>query len=111
MDLFGPTICTWWNTQDREKTNELIGHMVNLFDNMFNKKVVIKLARENLKYTRAQYRKKLELDLKHEHPPMVPEKEWKALIEDEKEKLFKKEGRHPRTSKARYNTCHIISEI
>ena len=45
--------------------------MVNLFDNTFNKKVVAKLADENLKYTRAQYRDKLQLDLKNEHPPMV----------------------------------------
>jgi hypothetical protein len=28
-------------------------------------------------------------------PPMVLEKEWKALIEDAKENLFKKQGRHP----------------
>ena len=63
--------------------------MVNLFGNTFNKKVVAKLVDENLKYTRAQYRDKLQLDLKHERPPMVPEKEWKALIEDAKEKLLK----------------------
>jgi hypothetical protein len=48
---------------------------------MFNNKVVTKLANENLKYTRAQYREKLQLDLKHERPPMISEKEWKALIE------------------------------
>ena len=62
--------------------------MVNLFENTFKKKVVTKLADENLKQTRAQYREKLKLDLKHERPPMVPEKEWKALIEDAKENLF-----------------------
>ena len=67
-------------------------HMVNLFDNTFNNKVVTKLVGENLKYTRAQYRDKLQLDLKHELPPMVLKKEWKALIEDEKENLFKKQG-------------------
>ena len=85
--------------------------MVNLFGNTLNKKVVTKLACENLKYTRAQYREKLQLDLKHDHPPMVPEKEWKVLIEDAKENLFKKQGRHPRADQAWYNTCHIISEI
>jgi hypothetical protein len=85
--------------------------MVNLFGNTFNKKVVTKLVGENLKYTKAQYREKLQVDLKHEHPPMVLEKEWKAMIEDAKENLFKKQGRHPRVGQARYNTCHIISEI
>jgi hypothetical protein len=90
LELFGPTICTWWNGQDRKKKYDLIDHMVNLFGNTFNKKVVTKLAGENLKYTRAQYREKLQLYLKHDYPPMVLEKEWKALIEDAKEKLFKK---------------------
>ena len=82
MELFGPTICTWWNGQDSEKKDELIGRMVNLFGNTFNKKMVTKLAGENLKYMRAQYKEKLQLDLKHERPPIVPEKEWKDLIED-----------------------------
>jgi hypothetical protein len=85
--------------------------MVNLFDNTFNKKVVTNFPYENLKYTRAQYRDKLQIDLKNEHPPMVPEKEWKELIENAKENLFKKQGRQPRAGQARYNTCHIISEI
>ena len=73
--------------------------------------MVTNLADENLKYTKAQYREKLQLDLKHERPPMVPEKEWKALIEDAKENLFKKQVKHPRAGQERYNTCHIISEI
>ena len=90
--MFGPTIRTWWNGQDRKKKDDLIDHMVNLFVNNFNKKVVTKLVDENLKYTRAQYRDKLKIDLKHEHPLMVLEKEWKALIEDAKENLFKKQG-------------------
>ena len=111
MELFGPTICTQWTGQDSKKKYDLIDHMVNLFDNNFNKKMVTKLVDESLKYTRAQYRDKLQIDLKHEHPPMVFEKEWKALIEDAKEKLFKKQGRQPLVGQARYNTCHIISEI
>ena len=59
--------------------------MVNLLGNTFNKKVVSKLSEENSKYTRAQYRDKLQIDLKHEYHPMVLDKEWKALTEDEKE--------------------------
>ena len=69
--------------------------MINLFNNTFNKKVVAKLVGENLKYTRAQYRDKFQLDLKHEHPPMVPEKEWKELIKDTKGNLLKKQGKQP----------------
>ena len=67
--------------------------MVNLFGNTFNKKVVAKLSGKNLKYTRAQYRDKLQLDLKHECPPMVPDKEWKEIIEDAKENLLKIQGK------------------
>jgi hypothetical protein len=111
LDLFGPTIRTQWNGQDRKKKDDLIDHMVNLFSNTFNKKMVTKLDGKDLKYTKAHYREKLQLDLKHERPPMFPKKEWKALIEDAKENLFKKQGRHPRAGQARYNTCHIISEI
>ena len=111
LELFGPTIRTRWNRQDRAKRDVLIDHMVNLFDNTFNKKVVAKLANENLKYTRAQYKDKLQLELNHEHPPMVPEKEWKALIEDAKENLLKRQGKQPQPRKARYNTYHLFSEI
>jgi hypothetical protein len=111
LELFGPTIRIGWNGQDSKKKDDLINHRVYFFDNTFNKKVVTKLSSKNLKYTRAQYREKLQLDLKHGSPPMVLEKEWKALIEDAKENLFKKQGRHPRVGQARYNTCHIISEI
>ena len=88
MELFGPTIHTWWNSQDSKKRDVLIDHMANLFGNTLNKKVVAKLTDKNLKYTRAQYRDKLQLDLKHESPPMVPDKEWKVLIEDVKENLL-----------------------
>jgi hypothetical protein len=111
LELFGPTIRTRWNGEDRKKKYDLIEHMVNLFGNTFNKKVVSKLVGENLKYTRAQYRNKLQIDLKHECPPMVSEKEWKVLIEDAKENFLKKQGRQPQAGQARYKTCHIISEI
>jgi hypothetical protein len=111
LEFLGPTIHTQWNGQDSKKKDHLIDHMVNLFGNTFNKKVVTKLVSDNLKYTRARYREKLQIELKHERPHMVPEKEWKALIEDAKENLFKKKGRHPRVGQARYNTCHNISEI
>jgi hypothetical protein len=92
LELFGPTIRTQWNGQDRKKIkikkDEFIDHIVKLFGNTFNKKVATKLFDENLKYTRAQYREKLQVDLKHERPPMVSEKKWKALIKDAKENLF-----------------------
>jgi hypothetical protein len=33
--------------------------------------------------------------LKYECPPMVWEKEWKALIKDEKENFLKRQGKKP----------------
>jgi hypothetical protein len=110
-NVFGPTIHTRWNGQDRNLKDELIIHMVNLFGNTFNKKVVTHLASESLKYTRAQYRQRLEENLKYEFPPMVWEKEWKELIEDAKENFLKRQGKEPRPGKARYDTYHIFSEI
>ena len=106
LELFGPTIRTRWNSQDSSKKYVLIDHMVNLFGNTFNKKVVAKLSNKNLKYTKAQYRDKLQLDLKHEHPPMVPEKVWKALIEDAKENLLKRQGKNHVLENQ--GTTHII---
>ena len=93
--MFGPTIRARWNGQDSNLKDELIRHMVNLFGNTFNKKVVTHSAGESLKYTKAQYRKRLEENLKYEHPPMVWEKEWKALIKDEKENFLKRQGKKP----------------
>ena len=49
--------------------------MIYLFGDTFNKKVVLKLAGDGLKYTRAQYQGKLVDNPKHERPPMVPKQE------------------------------------
>jgi hypothetical protein len=93
LEIFGPNICTIYNDQDSNLTDELIIHMVNLIANTFKKKVVTHLAVKSLKYTRAQYRQRLEENLKYECPLMVWEKEWKALIEDAKENLLKRQGK------------------
>jgi hypothetical protein len=111
LELFGPTIRTRWNVQNKNLKDELISHMVKLFGNIFNKNVVTQLAGESLKYTRSQYRQRLEENLKYEHPPMVLEKEWKALIEDAKDNFLKRQGKQPRPGKAMYDTYHIFSEI
>jgi hypothetical protein len=41
------------------------------------------------------YRVHLQKNPRYEHPPAVPEREWKALIEDAKEKKLRKEGKTP----------------
>lgn len=41
------------------------------------------------------YRVQLEKNPKYEHPPMITDREWKALIEDSKDKKMRKEGKMP----------------
>ena len=67
-----------------------MNHMVNLFGDTFNKKGVTATAGLNLKQFRAYYRDNLQINTKYVHPLMVPEKEWKELIDDAKEKALRK---------------------
>ena len=48
-----------------------------------------------LKYIRDMYRVNLQKNPRYECPPIIPEREWKAFIEDAKEKRLRKEGRNP----------------
>ena len=111
MELFGRTIRIGWQKKNSDLKDELIRHMIYLFGDTFNKKVVLKLAGDSLKYTRAQYRQKLAENLKHERPPMVPEQEWKALMADAKFILLRNQGKQPRTDRARYMTYHYTIAI
>jgi hypothetical protein len=95
LDIFGPTICTWWNAQNPSLKKELIDHLVGLFGDSFNKIGVTSLAGTYLKYVRDQYRVHLQTNPRYEHPPMIPEIEWKNLLEDAKEKTMRKEGKMP----------------
>ena len=110
LDIFGPTICTQWNTQNDKLKDDLMSHMVNLFADTFNKKCVTAGVGLNLKYVRENYRDNLQINHKYECPPMVSEKEWKALIEDEKEKELRKQGKTRPICSRRYGTYHIFNE-
>jgi hypothetical protein len=56
LDIFGPTIHTWWNAQNANLKKDLIDHLVGLFGESFNKSGVTSLAGTYLKYVRDQYR-------------------------------------------------------
>jgi hypothetical protein len=56
----------------------------------FNTKAVTYVASEYLKYTRDVYRRILSRNPRYEHPPSVPEREWKVIINDAKEKILRK---------------------
>ena len=107
LEIFGSTIHTRWNAQNDKLKDDLMNHMVNLFGDTFNRKCVTRAAGLNLKYVRAYYRDNLQNNHKYEHPSMVPEKEWKALIEDAKEKALQKHGKTRTSSSRRYGTYHI----
>jgi hypothetical protein len=56
----------------------------------FNTKVVTSAGGEYLKYTRDVYRRILEKNPRYESPPSIPDREWKAIIYDAKEKILRK---------------------
>ena len=55
----------------------------------FNTKAVTSAAGEYLKYTRDVYRQILARNPRYDHPPSIPEREWKAIIDDAKENILK----------------------
>ena len=52
--------------------------------------MVTSVVSEYLKYTQDVYRRKLLGNPRYECPPSIPEREWKAIIDDAKEKILKK---------------------
>ena len=86
LELFGGTICTTWDKQSKLVKKELIRHLVGYFGaETFNQEGVLKKCGQHLKIVRDQYRGHLANNLKYEHPPMIPQREWKALLEDGRE--------------------------
>ena len=61
----------------------------------FNKSWVTSMDVSCLKYAQDMYRVHLKKIPRYECPPIILEKEWKALIEDAKEKKMRKEGKSP----------------
>ena len=74
-----------WNFHNSNLKKELMDYLEGLFGiDTFNKKSVTSAAGEYLKYTRDVYRKNLAVNHRYELPPSIPEREWKALIDDAK---------------------------
>ena len=96
MVIFGPTIRTGWNSQNSNLKKELLDYREALFGvGTFDRKAVAQVAVKYLKYTKDTYRTQLQFNPRYEHPLIVPESEWRALIRDGKEKMAKKEGKMP----------------
>ena len=110
LDIFGPTIHTWWNTQNDKLKYDLMNHMIKFFGDTFNKQGVTTVVGLNLKYVKEDYRDNLQINTEYEHPPMVPKKEWNSLMDDEKEKALRKQGNSWPIGSRRYVTYHIFNE-
>ena len=110
LDIFGPTIHTWWSSQNDKLKDDLMNHMFNLFGDTFNRKGVTAVVGLNLNYVMVDYRDNLQINPKYECPSMVPHKEWKALVYDEKDKALRKQGKTQPLSLRRYDTYHIFNE-
>ena len=70
--------------------------MVGLFGkDTFDTSKVLQKAGKHLNIVQDQYRVHLEKNPRYERPPMVPSREWKAVVEDGKEKGLRKVGKIP----------------
>jgi len=80
-----------WNCHNFNLKKQLMDYLEGLFGvDMFNKNVVTSIVGEYLKYTLDVYRRSLAGNPRYEHPPSIPEREWKAIIDDAKENILKK---------------------
>ena len=96
LDIFGPTIHTRWDRQPKYLKDELTNRLVDLLEkDTFDTSKVLQKVGKHLKIVRDQYRVHLEKNPRCERPPMIPSMEWKALVEDGKEKGLIKSGKIP----------------
>ena len=96
LDIFGLAIRTMWNKQPKSLKDDLTNRLVILFrKDTFNTSKVLQKAGKYLKIVRDQYRVHLEKNPRYERPPMIPSMEWKALVEDGKEKGLRKARKIP----------------
>ena len=61
----------------------------------FNQEEVLKKCGQHLKIVRDQYTGHLTKNLKYEHSPMIPPREWKALQDDGTKIALRRQGNLP----------------
>jgi hypothetical protein len=82
-----------WNFQNSNLKKELMDYLEGLFGvDTFNTKAVTYAVDEYLKYMQDVYRRSLARNPRYERAPLIPEREWKAIIYDAKENILKKSG-------------------
>ena len=94
LEIFGPTIHTMWNKQRKYLKDDLNNRLVSLFGkDTFDTSKVLQKVGKHLNIVRDQYRVHLEKNPRYERPPMISSMEWKAPVEDGKEKGLRKSGK------------------
>ena len=82
------------NDRSSKLNYELVNYLVDLFNDTFNKRGVTTKPGAYLKYVKDKYRVHIQKNLnRYECPPMIPKREWKALLDYAKQKTLKKEGK------------------
>ena len=96
MEIFVPTIRTRWDRYPKYLKDELTNQLVGMSSNdTFDTTKVLKKVGQHMKIVRDQYRVHLEKNPRYEHPPMIPSRKWKALVEDRKERALRKSRKIP----------------
>ena len=78
--LFAPSIRTCFKYQRNDLKKNLMNHMTTLFGPVFNQKWVLAMAGKYLKSVRDNYHTNISWYPGYEHPILVIEWEWDALI-------------------------------
>ena len=96
LEIFMPTIRTMWNKKPKDLKDDLTNRLVGLFRKVtFDTSKVLQKAGKHINIVRYQYRVHLEKNPRYERSPMIPSMEWKALMEDGKEKGLRKSRNIP----------------
>ena len=95
LEIFGPTIHTRWDKQEKYLKDDLTNRLIGLFEkDTFDTSKVLQKVGQHMKIVWDQYRVHLENNPRYERPAMIPSREWKALVEDGKVRVWEKKKKY-----------------
>ena len=96
LEIFQPTIRKRWVGHTQNLKDELTNQLVGMFGkDTFDTMKVLNKVGQHMNIVQDQYRVHLENNPSYERSPMIPSREWKALVEYGKEKGLRKAGNIP----------------
>jgi hypothetical protein len=91
LEFFAPTICTGQDKQRIFLKYETINPLIGFFDvDTFNRAEVLKKYDQHINIVKDQYRVNLEMNPRYECLLMIHVREWKALLDDGRERDLRK---------------------